>query len=311
MVSRDLLVHLTCKRPVASSKLCERFGVTRATLAKEIRAAQKDGFKIEILDGGFVATIIPQGPHATVTIGATKPGRYAVGQATDFHFGSEHCDLDAVREWAGRAWDRGVRSVVVTGDVLDGWKDKILVEQRAVGFDRQADEAVATIAGLPPFAYVAIDGNHDGYFSSAIGIVSGDLLARRMQAAGVSWQFAGVCLGRAVVHGARWHLWHPHGGASKRNTLRCILNERIEALREPADVVAMGHFHKFAPVFAYPENVLGVAGGTFQRKDSHGRGSEFARRITNSWDLGGPVVTYDLDRHGRVRDLAAEFLAVS
>lgn len=307
----DLLVHLTCRRPVHRDKLRARLGLTQRGLDRMIAHAQAEGRCIALLDGGFVATRIPHGPHRTVVLGAKKPGRYGVGQATDFHFGSAHCDLEAIAQWGAKAWARGVRKVVCTGDVLDGWKDKLLVEQRAVGFDRQAHEAATTLRALPPFSWVAIDGNHDGYFSSAIGVVSGELLEQRMRAAGVDWNFAGVCLGRAIVHGARWQMWHPHGGASKRNTLRCILNERIEALQEPADVVAMGHFHKFASVLAYPENVLGVAGGTFQRKDSHGRGSEFARRITSAWDIGGPVVSYEIDRKGRVRDLAAEFVSAA
>lgn len=296
------IVRLTCKKPVAIEKLCERLDVSKRELLREIRAAQRAGALIEIVDG-YVGTAVRVGAGETVKIDPSpKPGRYHVAHVTDLHAGSKFHDRDALLSFLHTAWDRGCRVVADTGDNLDGWKDVLLLEQRAVGFDAQSRELVDTWRKAPPFRVVAIDGNHDGYFSNAIGFVSGELLANRMREAGIDWQFAGVCLGRAIIHGARWQMWHPHGGASTRNALRRILNERAESLEERVDVLAMGHFHKFVSVAVFPEGVFGVAGGTFQRK-----GSEFSNRISRPWDVGASIVSYDVSKAGRVSQVAAEF----
>ncbi len=295
------LVHLTCKRPMAITRICERLGVTRRQLLAEIRDARRAGSIIEVHDG-FVGTKVRANAGATVVMGTARPGRHKVAHATDLHFGSSMCDRDAFLQFAQVAWDRGCRKLVCTGDILDGHKDVLILEQRATGFDPQSREAVETWKKAPPFEVVAIDGNHDGYFSNAIGFKSGDLLAHRMREAGIKWHFAGVCLGRAVVHGARWYLWHPHGAASTRNALRRKLNEKAETLTEPVDILVMGHFHHFAAIPIVSERVFGVAGGTFQRM-----GTEFANRITNPWDIGGQIISYDVDAKGRVSHAAAEF----
>ncbi len=298
----EQVVRLTCRRPVAVELLCDRLGVTRRDLLAEIRAARRAGSFIEIVDG-FVGTKIRAAAGPVVHIGKTKPGRYKVGHFTDLHAGSKYSDQNALLELLHTAWDRGCRVIANTGDNLDGHKDVLILEQRALGFDAQSSELVETVRKAPPFEWVAIDGNHDGYFSNAIGFVCGKLLEARMREAGIKWNFAGVCLGRAVVHGARWMLWHPHGGASTRNALRRILNARAEGLEEPVDVLAMGHFHKFVTIPVIPEGVLGIAGGTFQRK-----GSEFANRIGSPWDIGASIVSYDVDGKGRVSHAAAEFM---
>lgn len=297
----DLIVHLTCKRAAPIDRLCERLGTSRAELLKEIKEARKAGAVINVTDG-YVFTRVAVGPEKVVHIGETKPKRHHVAHVTDIHFGSKYCDREALLSFLHTAWDLGCRSVACTGDVLDGMKDVLLLEQRAIGFDPQASEAVETLKKAPPFSWAAIDGNHDGYFSNAIGFVSGRLLETRMREAGIDWHFAGVCLGHAVVHGAKWELWHPHGGASTRNALRRTLNERAEALEYHVDILAMGHFHKYTAIPTFPEHVFGLAGGTFQRKRS-----EFGNRITRPWDVGASIVSYDVDAKGRVWDVAAEF----
>jgi len=300
----DLIRH-TSRRPASVSWLCTKLALSEKELMGLVKKAKAQGYATNSKNGYVWTRVKIESEGGKIPeIGATRPGRYRVGQFTDAHFGSEHCDREAAREFLERAWEQRARVMVCTGDVLDGFKDVLIPEQRAVGFDRQAKEAVDVIRKAPPFTWVAIDGNHDGYFSSSIGFVSGRLLQDRMTEAGVNWRFLGVCLGRARIHGAHWQLWHPHGGASTRNAIRRILNDRIESLQERVDILAMGHFHKFAPVATYPERVFGVAGGTFQRK-----ASEFSNRITRPWDVGGTIVSYDVDANGEISHAGAEFLA--
>jgi predicted phosphodiesterase len=296
------VVRLTSRKPLPIGVLCERLMVTRKELLAEVREARAAGAQIELVDG-YIGTRVRVGGGETVVLGDAKPGRKLVAHVSDLHAGSRYFDREALLGFLHHAWDRGARVLVNSGDNLDGHKDVLLLEQRAVGFDAQAEELVEVWRKAPPFKVVAIDGNHDGYHSNACGFVSGKLLEARMREAKISWTFAGVCLGRAVVHGARWMMWHPHGGASTRNALRRILNARIEAMPEPLDVLVMGHFHKFSSVPSYPEGVFGFSSGTFQRK-----GSEFANRISNPWDIGGVLVSYDIDAKGRASHTAAEFV---
>lgn len=299
------ILRLTAKRARPISDLCERLGINAKAFSDAVKAANAAGFRIRVADG-FVSSRAPaiQANAETLAFGDTRPGRKRVALVTDLHFGSRHTNLNGLQAFLEYAKTRGVSTIVCTGDVLDGNKEVLLHDQEKIGWDSQAAAAVAAIAPHR-FRWVAIDGNHDGYFSASAGTTSGRLLEAEMRTAGVDWTFAGVCLGRAMVHGARWLLWHPHGGASTRNAIRRILNGKIEGLEEPADVVAIGHFHKFATVAAFPEGVFGVAGGTFQEKKS-----EFANRISNGWDIGGAIVSWTLDKEGHTSEYAAEFYPV-
>lgn len=304
----DIVKH-TSRRARSITWLCEKLIVSEKQLAVRINRAQEEGYNVRVVDGQ-VWTRTPVGAHDAVCVGSMKPGRHHVPQITDIHVGSRHFDMNALIRTAEEMWDAGGRVAVVTGDVLDGIGPKLIMDQDIVSFDGQAGLAVSIFSKrLPPFKYVAIDGNHDGYHSNAVGMVSGRVLETRMKDAGVDWTFLGVCLGNAVIHGARWELWHPHGGASTSNALRRILNARAESRyselgpeRAP-HVLAMGHFHKHVPLAVYPEPVFGVSGGTFQRK-----GSEFANRISGGWHIGGPIVSYTLGVDGAVSEFSSRFI---
>lgn len=301
------IVRLTQRKAVHADALCERLGIDGRKLASTVAQGQREGYVIRWV-GGMLSSRAPSigdGPPLAKPIGRGTPGRKHVALITDLHFGSKHTDLAGLQKFLGLCKSRGVRTVVCTGDVLDGCKPVLIHEQTAVGFDDQAELAVKAFSGSL-MRFVAIDGNHDGYHSSNAGMISGRILEQRMKEGGVDWTFAGVCLGRARIEGAHWQLWHPHGGASTRNAIRRILNARIEAMEEHCDILAMGHYHKFATVAAYPEGVFGVAGGTFQLKRS-----EFANRIGNGWDVGGAIVSYTVDRDKRVSEVSAEFFPSS
>lgn len=296
------ILRLTQKKAWPVDKLCARLGLSDKELRDNVKEGQKEGFTVQIR-GGMVTSKSPSlVEFERPVLGDMRPGRKHVAIMTDTHFGSTHCDLPGIQRFLQLAWDRGCRVAVCTGDVLDGNKEVLLHEQDQTGFDKQIDAACKSLSKAPPFQWVAIDGNHDGYFSSSIGTISGVTLAERLRAVGVKWDFAGVCLGRATIHGAKWHLWHPHGGASTRNAIRRILNERIESLDEPADILAIGHFHKYCGLPTYPEGVYGIAGGTFQKKLS-----EFANRIAKGWDIGGSIVSYTLNKDGTVSEISSEF----
>ncbi len=297
------LVRLTCRKAQPTHYLCSKLGLSEAELSALALSGVAAGYQIQTRDGHIYSQATVGGHAKTIIMGDATYQRHHVAIATDLHFGSTHCDEDALLSFLHTAWERGCRKAVATGDILDGIGDKLRADQTYIGFDGQAGRATRLMRKAPPFEWVAIDGNHDGYHSAACGMVSGQILESRMREAGVSWTFAGVCLGRAVIHGAKWHLWHPHGGASSRNAVRRILNERAESLEEACDILAMGHLHKFVSLPVYPEDIHAIAGGTFQRKRS-----EFANRISKPWDVGGVIASYETTREGII-ERAAEFIA--
>lgn len=301
------LIALVNRRALPLLDVCDRLDASPGDVRAAVAWGQRHGYHVRA-EGGIVCALLPIGAGAEVTVGDTTPGRKRVAIVTDVHFGSKHSATSELRAWLGSLPARGVEVVVVTGDVLDGHDPKLTMDQRAVSLEDQLAEAAAAFAGSP-MHFVAITGNHDGYHSRANGVDCGRVTAERMRAAGLTWDYVGVCEGHAIVHGARWQLWHPHGGAGTRNAVRRVLNDRAEAHRNegkpPLQVLALGHFHKHVSFTAYPERTFCVAGGCWQRK-----GSEFANRITREWDVGGTIVSYTVDDAGAASEFAAEFYAV-
>lgn len=288
-------------------------GSQRVSRAEELPRETKPAVTERVYAGAATVaepgTVMGKVRRAVARIGGTEPGRYRVGHFTDVHFGSSHCDTKALLDYFALAKSRGVTAFLCTGDVLDGVSEKLLMEQRAVGFERQADEAVETLvaAKLGSLPIVAITGNHDGYFNDTAGVDAGRALAERMQGAGVHWLCVGSCLGRAIVHGARVELYHPHGGGATRNAVRRVLNAKAERYTDEdrPHLLVGGHFHKTATVHAYPENVFCVGGGTFQRRES-----DFGVRMIHPWDIGGGIISWTVREDGSVGEFAHEFFDV-
>jgi hypothetical protein len=237
--------------------------------------------------------------------GDTRPGRKRAHQVTDTHLGSKFCDEKALLENLHKAPDRGATIVVSTGDVVDGVNAKLQHEQREIGFDGQVKRLIRLLKKAPKVPWVAIGGNHDAYADDAVGMESGLVIESRMRDAGIDWTYLGSCLGRAVIHGAKWELWHPHGSGTTRNSVRRLLNSRAETYlpEDRPDVLAIGHFHKHCSVYSFPEQVFCTAGGTFQRK-----GSTFSDRILNAWDIGSSIVSWTLRQDGTVGEFACDFM---
>ena len=252
-------------------------------------------------------TVMGRVARSVARVGANKPGRYRVAHITDIHFGSSHCDCKALLDFFDIARARGVSAILCTGDVLDGVSEKLLMEQRAVGFERQSEEAVDIFKHAAEWPIIAITGNHDGYFNDIAGVDAGHALAAKMRDAGVQWLHVGSCLGRAIVHGARVELYHPHGGGATRDAVRRVLAAKAQRYTDAdrPDLLVAGHFHKTASVHAYPENVFCVGGGTFQRRES-----DFGVRMIHPWDIGGGIISWTVREDGSVGEFAHEFFDV-
>ena len=287
-------------KPLSQEELDRKLGGVH-NLGGKLREAQSRGASVQ--KSGHLIHARPPSVEPGDVAPVYSPnvtGWVKVAVATDIHFGSKHCDVGLLCSFLEFAKREGCEYVVCTGDILDGHDNKLLFDQRAVGLENQVAEAVSVIASVPGLTWLAIDGNHDGYFSKQIGFTSGDHLEAKMQQAGVNWTYLGKCLGHTYLYGALWQLWHPHGAASTHNAVRRSLNKRVEALHNeqrgnrspqhdipPPDILAVGHYHKYASFQAHPEGAHCVAGGCFQTK-----GSEFSNRISNGWDVGGTIVSY-------------------
>ena len=288
------------KKPILIAEVERRLQLTPAEFKKEVAELRKTN-EVRIFDG-FVH-VKPKREESDFTVDNRKIGRCRVAMISDLHFGSRWCDADGIVNFLSRIHSMGIRDVLVPGDVIDGVKPLLLPEQDFARFDTQLDFAVKTIRRAPKgLRFYAIAGNHDSYTSHAIGFEAGRALSDAMKCVGVDWNYLGECLGHMTLHGARIQLWHPHGGASTSNAVRRILNTRIEHLVSPVDMLVIGHFHKYAVVHAYPENVMGVASGTFQRK-----GSEFSNRLTTDWSIGGTVLSWTRHPDGSVGEFSSEF----
>lgn len=296
----DILRH-TARRPQTIDYLCTKLSLSTKMLREVLAQAQKSGYHVMEIDG-YVSSKTPLGPQPVTVSVQGKPGRHHVAVFTDVHFGSTYCDRNSLSGFLHGAWEKGCRVAVCSGDLLDGNKPVLIPEQRRTSFDSQVGEALNSFKKAPAFKYLAIDGNHDGYFSACMGTYSGRIVQDRARQEGIDWTFLGACYGRTNLYGARWSLWHPHGAASTRNAVRRALNDRAEALTENADVLLCGHFHKYVALPVYPEGIFAVCGGTFQRK-----GSEFSNRISRAWDVGGTIVSYTVGKDGRAREFSAEF----
>jgi len=274
--------------------------------AKEVARGKRGEAALENYAAELIAARKPTTSRVVIpSFGSTKPGRHTFAHATDIHIGSSGCDERAFCDFLDERIEEGVTVVACSGDILDGLGEKLWGEQTHQGWDAQSGRLIDILKKRKRLSWALISGNHDGYFDSVIGAEMGKVLQARLQAVGVTATYLGKAKGHCLVHGARVSMIHPHGGTSRRNGVRMVLNAYVENLvDEHPDIVLSGHFHKYAPVQMYPEATYCAGGGTFQQK-----ATEFANRISAPWDIGGSTVSLTLGKDGKAHEISSRFYA--
>ncbi len=229
--------------------------------------------------------------------------------ASDIHIGSKFFMRPEFVHFVHLAYERGVRTILGPGDILDGVYKHSQWEEYAHGFDEQAEDAAAVFPKLPGLQYVMISGNHDQTHevSSGLDVCKAlvDVFRRHGREDLIMLGSRGATLDLIAdgdTRGLRVELWHPLGGGAY--ALSYKLQRKIEsyAVGAKPDVLLAGHWHQ--QCYFTQRGIHAMSCGTF-----HGGSSPFGRALGTTPAIGGWVVEYAQTPDGTVRHYRPEWIA--
>jgi len=187
------------------------------------------------------------------------------GVCGDTQFGSLYECAEEFRAYCRLLADMGIRTVLHTGDVLDGhgiYRGQEF-ELHKVGLDAQLAWFAEVTADLDVDVHF-VTGNHDASFASKVGLdIGAAIMARNAR-----WHCLGRDTGRVILRAQNGRsyevmLLHPGGGTAYALSYRPQKTvEQLEGGHKP-QMLCMGHYHKseFIPTY---RNVAVIQSGCFQ-----------------------------------------------
>lgn len=299
---RDLQTLVDATRfAIGFEGLCDKLGKPPTTVRKLIALARESGINLQV--GNDHVQLSPQEQVRTVqdtAIQPTKAKRQSAGVLSDLHAGSKYCLRAQIRDCVEHFYSRGVRQVLIPGDLLDGCYKHGVFELSHTGLEDQTQDLFEILPALEGLSYHAITGNHDHTFTELTGVNVGAFITGYFKERGRDdIRFYGDCGAFLHIGGAVVHLWHPLGGASYAKSYK--LQKQIEkyGAGEKPDILLTGHLHQFAVV--EDRGVFAVLCPTFQAS-----GSAFSKRLGGQPALGGLIISWEIAGKDLVRNFSVE-----
>ena len=294
------LVDLT-KKAIPFEALCDRLGKAPAQLRALLEQAKAKGIVLQT--GNDHIMLSPQEQVRTVQqtkILPTSGKKQMVGVISDLHLGSKYCLRAQLKDCVCHFYDRGIRQILIPGDLLDGCYHHSVFELSHTGLEDQTRDLFETLPALKGLSYHCITGNHDHTFAALSGVNVGAFITGYFAKRGRNdIKFYGNCGAFIELQGAVIHLWHPLGGTSYAKSYK--LQKQIEkyGAGEKPHILLAGHWHQFAVV--EDRGVFGVSCPTFQAS-----GSAFSKRLGGQPALGGMILTWEIAGKDLVRNCGIE-----
>ncbi|MDI3259449.1 MAG: hypothetical protein QJR02_07110 [Sinobacteraceae bacterium] len=282
------------KQPLTLEQICARTGLRERDALRAIRAAQRAGVSITLIDRHY-ALALKDAPPAFVAgdlpvLKSDRNGVYRFGACGDNHLGSKYARLDVLNELYDIYAKEGIKTVYNTGNWIDGEASFNVHDLLVRGMEEQLDylaEHYPRREGIVTHAVAGDD--HEGWYAQKFGVDIGLRAEQTMRAAGRSdWRNLGYMEAHIRLRHARTGaesilaVVHPGGGSAYAlsYTVQKIV-ESLEGGEKPA-VGLYGHYHKL--MVANIRNVWTIQTGTTQDQ------TPFMRKKRLAAHVGGCIV---------------------
>jgi hypothetical protein len=289
------------KRPMPVADLAERLGLPLDQAGKWVEAQQRAGHNIALAGNKLRIerthqTAIVKGREPLV-IESDNQNRFVVGLTGDNHLGSKYARLDVLGELYDRFAAEGVRTVLNTGNWIEG-EARFNVHDllpEAHGFDAQLRYLAEHYPRRKGIATHAVWGDdHEGWYGQKFGVDVGRRGEQVMRETGrKDWHDLGFMEANVILRNrntgaeAAMLVVHPGGGSAYATSYTMQkLVESLDGGEKPA-VLAAGHYHKLEVLNV--RNVWCIQTGTTQDQ------TPFMRKKKLEAHVGGVVLRLEQD----------------
>jgi predicted phosphodiesterase len=297
------LVDALKKSPTFDS-LCSTLDLSPARARDLLSRARAAGYAVRV-----GAEVVGIGHDETsdvrdIEVPPTEGGRFKIGVVSDLHAGSKYCLRAQLRDCIERMYSRGVRDILIPGDLTDGCYKHGVFELKYSGIQDQIADLERMLPKKEGLRYHAISGNHDFTFSEKTGLDFGGVCEGYFRSRGrVDLRCYGDRAATLRVGGTTVRLLHPSGSCSYAISYK--LQKFVEAFDsgEKPGILLVGHYHRSC--YIYTRGVHAFAVPTFQ-----GPGSAFGKSLgLGPQAIGGLILSWKLTKFHTIRSLQFEPLS--
>ena len=289
------------RKPIEFEALCDKLGKSPSVVRNLMTNAKDRGIDLQI--GNDHIFLSPNEQIRTVQdtlIQPTNGERQMIGVISDLHLGSKYCLRAQIQDCVEHMYSRGIRHILIPGDLLDGCYQHGIFELSHTGLEDQTQDLYETLPRLSGLNYHAITGNHCESFHSASGVNVGAFITGYFREHGRNdIRFYGTCGAFLSILGAVIELWHPLGGAAYSKSYKLQKHVESYGAGQKPHICLAGHLHQFAVV--EDRGVFAVLCPTFQAS-----GSAFSKRLGGQPALGGLILSWEIAGKDIVRNFAVE-----
>jgi len=296
------LVDAIKRGPIGFAELCDKLDLAPKRARELIEKARAAGVMVHVEHDHVGLNLAePLEKIQTAGIAPTVGKRQTIGHISDTHLGSKYCLRAQLKDFVHHCYyERGIRDITHTGDVLDGDYRHGKFEMTHMGIDEQAGDLFETLPALPGLRYHIIGGNHDWTFTEESGVDTPEFVVNYFRKRGRNDVHAYGNRGAFIkLNGVVIHLWHPGGGGSYARSYQ--LQKKIEGYTSiKPQILLAGHWHYFC--YVEERGIHAIACPTFQA----GR-SAFGKSLSKGApSIGGLILSWDLTRDGTMRAFSVE-----
>jgi len=289
------------KKAIDFETLCDRLGKAPGEVRKLISMAQAQGINLSLGHDHIQLTPAEMIREVQSTdIQPTRGQRQQVGVISDLHLGSKYCMRKQLIDCVKHFYERGIREILVPGDLLDGCYRHGVFELSHTGLEDQTRDLYATLPKLNGLSYHCITGNHDHTFTALTGVNVGRYIKGYFAERGRhDIEFYGERGAFLEIRGAVIHMWHPLKGMAYAKSYS--LQKQIEKYGpgEKPHILLAGHWHQF--VVVEDRGVFAAACPSFQAG-----GSAFSKALGGQTAQGGMIVSWEIAGEDLVRNFSVE-----
>lgn len=288
------------------STIADALKITADEVVRIAEELSESGKNLSISASGIeLLQSLPILRHDSINVKSMKGKRHVYGVTADNHLASKYARLDVLNALFDIWEDRGVKTVLQCGNIIDGEARFNKFDLLVTGMEQQVDYLIQNWPQRKGIVTEFVTGDdHEGWYVQREGVDIGRYIELKAIAAGRhDMKYVGH-MERQIKYKSGENqstLSMLHAGGGTAYAISYTSQKQVESYQpgEKPTIILVGHYHKFD--YSFPRAVHAIQPGCTEDQ------SPFMRKKKIEAMVGGVTLSFDLDERALVNNVCVEW----